>query len=594
MELDYEDSKYLLSYKISQPDENRSDYLSDSNIVLWFGLKQYIVLSPITDNIRDNSLRRLLFSALCTGLELSKCYISAFLASSQISKIDDSVEVLGYKIVMQAPHTQQSLLLPIFHSSGVIFYESVVQESVGRKHQLYYLDGLLRLFGSKLWNFSYGNIAISDELVVISVWEMYDYLPTKNSSASIYVLTSNVTSLTNRTHPAIQSTLDDLSAGFAALYSETSMSLGVDRITLQLCYKDMKQGSVVDNDYYTTLLPSKLPPKAFVAHAEFASPSSIRTIQSPDPNSACVYSSALRRLLALYICCKTAKKGMPLRSFTTIDGGNASEIINIEKANSIAYVLSKECRRSVELLCATATAEYIHNPPNNSGNHQNDLLMRIFSRSLWIDSPADGPWSTLNVNGSEKSQHTSDPSPFTLAEETHLKLKSHDKIAWDWLGRANAAPVGSLLSLSAIFMSSLNDITMMATLWQDFVRELRIHWENRIPIPRLYPSVPITVENGPTTSTRTNSSSNRSRSLSSNPPYENINKEIPKAIVPLNYGVDQWIDTSNEVYEPMWVSPLWDDVINKGIKKGIPFSLPNPTQNLAFQKLQVLTSINTL
>lgn len=94
----------------------------------------------------------------------------------------------------------------------------------------------------------------------------------------------------------------------------------LEKIMIQVHFQDLQQGSVVDNDYYTTLLPSKLPASAWGAKATFApvslqrsgSEGSGRTgvnymdILSPAAVSP-LFASSLRRLLALYVCGKSAR-----------------------------------------------------------------------------------------------------------------------------------------------------------------------------------------------------------------------------------------------------------------------------------------------
>lgn len=588
--MDYDDKKFLLLHIKPKEFDSLHGFVNQQDISLWFGVEEFIVLSPISDNIRDCSLRRILFSGVCTGLELSKCSIPVFLISSKMNSIDESIEVLGYKVL--SPHSDQYFYSDRPQQSGVIHYESMTHDSVGRKHSFYYLDGLLRLFGAKLWSFSYGNISISDELVVITVWELYNYSPSKalqssNSSSAdnpdvSKSKLSNVFGAALRTHPAMQSTLDDLSAGFAALYSETILTLPVTHISIQLCFKDMKQGSVVDNDYYTTLLPSKLPPKAFVAKCTFAPPSSIRANQTVDPTGMCVYSSTLRRLLSFYILCKTGKRGLTLRSFINPEGTSIVDNLDIEKAQNIAYVLSKECRTSLTSLSSTALPEYLASiHANNAISSQHDLLMRVFSRSLWIDKPDIwGPAAITEANDG--------------GEKKHASVLDYGKIAWNWLGNTNAAPVGSLLSLASTFMGGLQDISSMATFWQELVIELRVHWENHVPIPRLHPTVPIdgghSSSQSPYAPTNSATMSQEGNTNNTNGRSKDNVVNIPKFVIPFNYpksSLNINSETSVASNTPLWKCAFWDDALKLSESSGTPFSLPNPKQNLLFQKLQV-------
>jgi hypothetical protein len=73
--MDYDDKKFLLLHIKPKEFDSLHGFVNQQDISLWFGVEEFIVLSPISDNIRDCSLRRILFSGVCTGLELSKCSI---------------------------------------------------------------------------------------------------------------------------------------------------------------------------------------------------------------------------------------------------------------------------------------------------------------------------------------------------------------------------------------------------------------------------------------------------------------------------------------------------------------------------------------
>ena len=94
---------------------------------------------------------------------------------------------------------------------------------------------------------------------------------------------------------------------------------------VQVQFKNLKHGSVVDNDYYTTLLPSKLPPSSWGAKAIFETDAaqsrgnvSYTDILSP-PSVSPLFSTSLRRLLALYVCGKSSRLVQQLSSCRLLD-----------------------------------------------------------------------------------------------------------------------------------------------------------------------------------------------------------------------------------------------------------------------------------
>jgi hypothetical protein len=99
----------------------------------------------------------------------------------------------------------------------------------------------------------------------------------------------------------------------------------LEKIMVQVQFKNLKHGSVVDNDYYTTLLPSKLPPSSWGAKAIFETDAaqsrgnvSYTDILSP-PSVSPLFSTSLRRLLALYVCGKSSRLVQQLASCRLLD-----------------------------------------------------------------------------------------------------------------------------------------------------------------------------------------------------------------------------------------------------------------------------------
>jgi hypothetical protein len=608
IEIEYLDKKYLLSYEIHENLSTHS-FVDKVGISLWFGIPRYLVFNRVEETLSDVSERRVLFSALISALDSSRCQIPVFLTSEPQESIMYSKEVLGYEIISPRV-TEHNAGAYCDHEPAIYQYESLILDAVNRKHSFYYLDGLSRLFGAKLWKFSSGTISISEETVMISAWEHYEYIPptdyTTRERVDLWGLTSAPTSppilfssdsftqsefsrqMSQSSFstpyeislpPVIQSTMEDLLAPFPdGATTFVAGDIPLAKLTIQTYFENLKQSAVVDNDYYTTLLPSKLPFSSWSAQAEFSSnyisiPSSPLDLSSP-PQLSPTYSTSLRKLLALYICGKSCKPGHTYRSLSGKDG--PVTVLNTDKAMQISSVLSLDTRKAVFALCKSISLPT--ESTNSSGILPQDLLMRVFSRSLWIDISEEQHGSLLYENHFGTKDKKTNPQSLkayqskddTTDSKRSQTSESADKssqnssgsgkksttgkfpMPWKWLLNSGivASPVGSWLSLVSVYTSSLNDIKSMASLWVECLEEVRIHWENRVPIPRLFPPVPI----------------------SKGGSQQSLLKFLPEGRCNI------------------WENPLWADVIERKSTTATPFMLPDTSQCLPFQKLQVITS----
>ena len=133
-------------------------YVSRENIPLWFNVNKYVLLTRYNGTILGESERRLMLSSLMAALDASQVQVPAFVSASPLSSISRSLEVLGYMIMnpRQAEMTLQceDSIVPV--GPTAIHFESQTLSGVGSKHPFFYLDGLMRLFGTKLWKFSRG------------------------------------------------------------------------------------------------------------------------------------------------------------------------------------------------------------------------------------------------------------------------------------------------------------------------------------------------------------------------------------------------------------------------------------------------------
>lgn len=124
-------------------------------------------------------------------------------------------------------------------------------------------------------------------------------------------------------------------------------------------------------------------------------------------------------------------------------------------------------------LCASASQNATPDANFSSrggSNLQQDLLMRAFSRSLWVD---DDDETATTSNADQKSA------------EGQNKETTEEFPTWHWIDRlpfsrsggdsqvTSSAPVGSWLSLVSVYVSSLDTMMAMATFWQECVDEVR-------------------------------------------------------------------------------------------------------------------------
>lgn len=133
----------------------------------WLLLLCYLCMPEGT--ILGESERRLMFSALISALDASQVQVPVFVSASPSSSIAQSLEVLGYMIISprQAEITSQSSDSLIPTGPKVVHFESQTLANVGSKHPFFYLDGLMRLFGTKLWKFSRGIKSLCSLFILI-------------------------------------------------------------------------------------------------------------------------------------------------------------------------------------------------------------------------------------------------------------------------------------------------------------------------------------------------------------------------------------------------------------------------------------------
>lgn len=205
--------------------------------------------------------------------------------------------------------------------------------------------------------------------------------------------------------------------------------------------------------------------------------------------------------------------------------------------------------------------------------------MRVFSRSLWVDeedpaalSGTDPGYGSGGVGENLRNNKKHDASFANHPTWNWLQTRlSHPSITTDCQQVPSSAPVGSWLSLVSVYTSSFESVTGMATFWQECLEEVRVHWENRVPIPRLYPPVPIIPRK-------------RERDMDKEDlreEHEEKNQEDEEEDAVEGAG-----DASFS--QGVWLEPLWGDLQTQSKHTATPFELPDLQQNLPHQKLQMV------
>lgn len=229
-------------------------------------------------------------------------------------------------------------------------------------------------------------------------------------------------------------------------------------------------------------------------------------------------------------------------------------------------------------LCASASQPPSSSSLDRGSGLQQDLLMRVFSRSLWVDDETTSLPSDTPSGLSAGSQH-----PTWNWLQTQLappSSSSSSSSSTAGLQVPSSAPVGSWLSLVSVYTSSLDSVMGMATFWQECLEEVRVHWENKVPIPRLFPPVPII-------------QSEKKDQNQDQDQDESEGEGEGKGDVDVDIEDDDDDETSgdfikSEVAQGIWLEPLWEDLQVKSKKTATPFELPDLQQNLPHQKLQMV------
>jgi hypothetical protein len=213
IEIEYQGERYRLIYveRIDSAGRERSNSSSSSinthaflmgsgssvhQLMHWLGgLQSCLLIAPVQSAVPISSLsmtssstRRVIFSALVCAMDSCRCQLPGLVASTSIDTLHRAREVLGYAICppslpVQRPdrsvsfqadstlnHNESSYNCSndklsdsskLVSGGRTVHFESGLLEGVAPKQELYYADGLLHMFSSKLHGFSNGNLTVA-------------------------------------------------------------------------------------------------------------------------------------------------------------------------------------------------------------------------------------------------------------------------------------------------------------------------------------------------------------------------------------------------------------------------------------------------
>ena len=214
IEIEYQGERFRLVY-VERADSNsreRNNSSINSNathallmgsgssvhqLMHWLGgLQSCLLMAPVQSAVPSSSLsmtsssaRRVIFSALVCAMDSCRCPLPGLVASTSIDTLHRAREILGYAICPPSL-VSQKLDGPVnvhidvnqdlnngvgsrnnnskindsnklLSSGRTVHFESGLLEGVAPKQELYYADGLLHMFSSKLHGFSNGVLTMA-------------------------------------------------------------------------------------------------------------------------------------------------------------------------------------------------------------------------------------------------------------------------------------------------------------------------------------------------------------------------------------------------------------------------------------------------
>ena len=360
----------------------------------WFKLRNFAILGRTNDwTDLTPSETRSIFGALVCGAHASGNPLPVFFVSQSFERIEGTREVLGYEIC----------------GNLVRQYESNLIEADSR-HEMFYLDGIAKYFKRHMFDFAdpglFAHVALIERFSYLhdgSPLHQYWSLANPKVSRVLGLPLEELGELTTttmlvkmlRTYPDFYANPRSAAVPFLQNFSVT------------LSYEDINPDTVVDNDSYTTLIPSKQPPTAWSAAASFFS-------DDPGGNVFALGSAGcIRRILGLYVLAKACPSGQQFSQLSCDESA-------VDKAFSISSLLSARSRQAIHTLVhegSEALSDFLilFHKPLSKTLKQNDISKDFDI----ISSPPVGTWASLLsvVVGCGRSGLE------TLAQDWRLSLK---------------------------------------------------------------------------------------------------------------------------------------------------------------------------
>lgn len=374
--------------------------------------------------------------------------------------------------------------------------------------------------------------------------------------------------------------------------------------------------TVVDNAYYTNLLPSKQAPEAWNISTVFYNPESNRHAQrstsSPAPGGAStsVLGDGLRKLMALYLFGKSAGRAQ---------GGvtNCKSLlelpIDLNYLDGVCDVLSYVTKQTVMGLCNAASNEQTASrakthsqaavagayPPLDIPRGNLNGTVGGYDR---LSLPTGEPNSSdkIGVNSGVAGRYTySHPllgkifskkqAPTTsedgdsvkrVFDELQAKLHEFDRASGNNSTPTDLLPLYHFLSLCSAQITECDSIFDMCTLWYEHIArsQLRgVNWEQGQVINNMNITKDIDDKCFGHGDIRNTCNI-----------MQCYNKSIPNFETMLGYEGEKLNVDSNGSLHGYATALLWDDVVKKHSGKETKFCLPDLSQSLLCQKLQML------
>ena len=420
----FDGNRYILTYYNNE--QETSNFIEESNKlcseVLYdcFGITKYIILT--TDghwvNVTTSS-RKVLFSALLIALNAANFLnIPAFIVNLDISRVDLSTRrIIGYQIKQQ----------DCFQST--IMYESHILENVNYASDIYYLDGITKLFENKI-------------ALACNIYDRYSSLNALCSVTEIYRCQPLKTHHVDISFPNLNKENKILLLLWNAFPEYITSNKLLKEILISVCFPNIKSDAFVDNYKYTTLQISQLLPNNWSAQVSYkrlydVTLCHIKTDGERSYEYSTILSSGIRRLLALFIYFYSCKTDTSIASLIKL---------KIKKTKDYAHNIER----------ATNTTEQI-------STHLTHLLHEI----CYIKS------------NNRISFHTRLQHIFTYINDFHQSnINKHMPI--------------SIFDQIAIFLSGYSvDIQCFSKLWDDFLIEFKAYFDrDQSSCPVIFPLQP--------------------------------------------------------------------------------------------------------